>query len=38
MELFGEIFLMVNSEINKDGDRYLGEGKKESEIIFFNFL
>ena len=29
MELFGEIFLMVNSEISKDGGRYLGEGKKE---------
>ena len=29
MELFGEIFLMVNTEINKAGGRYLEEREKE---------
>lgn len=42
MQLHGKIFPIVNSKMNKEEDRYLGQGrrerKSESATIFFNFL
>ena len=39
MKLFGEVFLMVNTEINKVGGNIEGrERKSGSEVILFKFL